>query len=63
MTCGDDMPCKTYEEYFKNATYFCEHSLNYTYKVYPDDQPCMKFEFDPSKGNPNDAVARNKTEG
>ncbi|XP_013420318.1 folate receptor gamma [Lingula anatina] len=59
-TCPTGKPCKPFHEIFGNATNFCETIWDGSWKVTPDDKPCMKMWFDATKENPNDAVAKQR---
>ncbi|XP_070552619.1 folate receptor alpha-like [Ptychodera flava] len=59
-SCPDDKPCRSFAEYFDNATNFCANLWGGSFKVVPDndpDMPCMKMFWQDAEKNPNDEVA------
>ncbi|KAF4526727.1 hypothetical protein B566_EDAN015759 [Ephemera danica] len=56
--CMENAKCNTFENIFETANNFCEQVWDGSWKVVPDTQACMRMWFDPSRGNPNDQVAR-----
>ncbi|XP_023932227.1 folate receptor alpha-like [Lingula anatina] len=58
--CGPGQQCRRYDAIYNSSTNFCETIWDFSFKVTPDDQPCMKFGFDVNKPNPNIDVARRK---
>ncbi|XP_013408672.1 sperm-egg fusion protein Juno-like [Lingula anatina] len=57
-SCKEGSVCKKYKEFYSSAADFCTAIWHDAYKVVPDSEPCMVFTFDPSKPNPNTAVAQ-----
>ncbi|CAH1799385.1 unnamed protein product [Owenia fusiformis] len=56
--CHDVSQCFKYPEHFTNSQSFCENIWDNSFKVVPDDEPCMHFSYDATSGNnPNRAVA------
>ncbi|XP_053380334.1 folate receptor beta-like [Mercenaria mercenaria] len=56
-TCPNGKICRPFAEIYENdATTFCEKIWYYSWKVVPDDQPCMKIDF--TGKNPNDDVTK-----
>jgi len=56
--CPVGSSCKTFREIYETAENFCERVWDHSWKVVPDKEPCMRLWFDPSKGNPNEDVAK-----
>lgn len=56
-TCPENARCITVKEMYGNASNFCSQVWDHSWRVMPDDRPCMRLWFDGSKGNPNKAVA------
>ncbi|XP_023932569.1 folate receptor beta [Lingula anatina] len=56
--CKEGAECRTYEDVYGTAFHFCEIIWDHSFKVVPDEVPCMKFTFDPSGPDPNEATAR-----
>lgn len=54
--------CKLIKDMYSSASEFCEMVWDYSWKVVEDSEPCFQIWFDPSKGNPNDAVALAKVQ-
>ncbi|XP_064637007.1 folate receptor gamma-like [Lineus longissimus] len=57
--CPAGSVCETFETKFKNSTKFCEQIWDHSWKVVPDNSPCMQMWFE-SGINPNDGVARKR---
>ncbi|CAH1799386.1 unnamed protein product [Owenia fusiformis] len=56
--CHEGTQCLKYPEYFPTSKSFCENIWDKSFKVVPDDEPCMHFSYDATSGNnPNRAVA------
>ena len=54
--CPDNSSCKSFQDIYRNETYFCENVWRSDYKVVAKDssKPCFKFEFEDK--NPNTLV-------
>ncbi|KAL3878151.1 hypothetical protein ACJMK2_030522 [Sinanodonta woodiana] len=62
--CPKEAKCKSFQDVYDGAKDFCENVWDHSWKVVPDDDPagCMVMWFDPTKENPNDAVAKLKVQ-
>lgn len=60
--CKNISTCDTYENVFRNASNFCEMIWDNSFKVVPDDQPCMKFGFSNDTITNNQMVAKKAAE-
>lgn len=56
--CKEGSTCDTYENVFRNASNFCEMIWDNSFKVVPDDQPCMMFAFKEDTKTNNQHVAQ-----
>ncbi|XP_029843961.2 folate receptor gamma isoform X2 [Ixodes scapularis] len=56
-SCPKDSKCVPFHEMYKNASDFCSQVWDHSWRVVPDDRPCMRLWFDGSMGNPNKRVA------
>lgn len=56
--CPKAAKCVTFEKMYSGAADFCSKVWDHSWKVVPDDTPCMHIWFnDTNGGNPNKAVA------
>nr|XP_018907188.1 PREDICTED: folate receptor gamma-like [Bemisia tabaci] len=55
--CREGSQCRTFHEVYGNSTNFCQKVWDHSWKVTPNDQPCMRMSFNNSMDNPNDRVA------
>ncbi|XP_064456697.1 folate receptor beta-like [Ornithodoros turicata] len=56
--CPGTTGCQKFEELYSGASDFCSEVWDHSWKVVPDEQPCMRIWFNGSRGNPNEAVAK-----
>ncbi|XP_038057124.1 folate receptor gamma-like isoform X2 [Patiria miniata] len=59
--CPADTTCRTFSETFKTPENMCENIWGGSFKVVPDNEPCMLLFFN-GDNNPNDKIARLKAE-
>lgn len=55
--CPPDSKCMTFKEMYTDPADFCSQVWDHSWKVVPDDTPCIRMWFNATHGNPNKKVA------
>ncbi|XP_005107989.2 folate receptor beta [Aplysia californica] len=59
-TCPQESSCRPFHQVYSNSSDFCQTLMGGSFRVADNEQDCFYLWFDPTYGNPNEAVARKK---